>query len=66
MSAFTAAENKLLETDLPGHWFAETDHLVHPIGDRLERDASGGYTLTQINSFPDLKAALVWLKENES
>ena len=61
---FSNPEIALIKEYLPEHWFAEEDHLVHPIGDRLERDASGGFTLYQQNSFPTLGAALVWLKEN--
>ena len=61
---FTAAENAIMAKGLPRHWYEETGYLAHPIGDILEKDASGGYTLTQLNSFPDLQSALAWLKEN--
>lgn len=61
---FTPAEKQLLKTNLPEHWFAEDGYLDHPIGDRLEKNQAGGYTLFQENSFPDLESALKWLKEN--
>lgn len=61
---FTAAENAEIAKGLPDHWSAEFGYLTHPIGDRLVKDASGGYTLYQENSFPNLATAIKWLKEN--
>lgn len=62
---FTTEEIKLLEKEIPEFWFAEDDHLVHPIGDVLEKDSSGGYTLTEKNSFPNLQSALTFLNERD-
>ena len=61
---FTTEEKQLLKTNLPEFWSVEEGYLDHPIGDRLERDRGGGYTLFQENSFPDLKSALAWIKKN--
>ena len=60
---FTWDEKQLLKHNLPEHWFVEDGYLDHPIGDRLEKNKAGGYTLFQENSFPDLKSALAWIKK---
>lgn len=63
---FTEEELRLIESDLPEHWFPEEGYLDHPIGDRLEKNANGGYTLYRQDSFPDLKSAFKWLNEENS
>jgi len=64
--SFTPAEEQLLKTNLPEHWSVEDGYLDHPIGDRLVKEDRKAYpyVLYQENSFPDLKSALTWLKEN--